>query len=114
MISIKRIYESKSPSDGYRVLVDRLWPRGISKEAAAFDLWMKDIGPSNELRQWFGHDPAKWPEFRKKYRQELKANATQLEELKSLAKKHDALTLVYGAKDKERNQAVVIAELLGE
>lgn len=114
MISVKRIYEPKSPSDGYRVLVDRLWPRGISKEAAAFDSWMKDIGPSNELRQWFGHDPAKWSDFRKKYRQELKSKQAMLEELKGLAKKHDTLTLVYGAKDEKHNQAVVIAELLAD
>jgi uncharacterized protein YeaO (DUF488 family) len=114
MIIIKRVYEPKGKADGYRVLVDRLWPRGISKETAALDLWMKDIGPSNELRKWFGHDPKKWPDFRKRYRQELKAKAVLLEELRSLAKKHDTLTLLYGAKDEKHNQAVVIVELLGK
>jgi uncharacterized protein YeaO (DUF488 family) len=96
------------------VLVDRLWPRGISKDAAAFDLWMKDIGPSNELRQWFGHDPKKWPDFRKKYRRELKTKIDLLDELKDLAKRHSTLTLLYGARDEKHNQAAVIAELLGE
>lgn len=113
MISVKRIYQPKSPSDGYRILVDRLWPRGISKQAAAIDLWMKDIGPSSELRQWFGHEPAKWPEFREKYHKELTAKEDMLEEVKTLANKHENVTLLYSAKDEKRNQAVVIAELLG-
>ena len=114
MIAIKRIYEPKSASDGYRVLVDRLWPRGISKQDAAFDLWVKDIGPSNELRKWFNHDPAKWPEFKDRYKQELKSKVDLLDQLKGMAKKHEQLTLLYGARDEQHNQAVVIAELLGE
>ncbi|HET9721937.1 MAG TPA: DUF488 family protein, partial [Candidatus Saccharimonadales bacterium] len=93
MITIKRVYESKGSDDGYRVLVDRLWPRGLSKEKAGVDLWMKDIGPSNELRKWFNHEPAKWPEFQKKYRAELKSKKQMLDELKELAKKHSQLTL---------------------
>ena len=112
MIAIKRIYEPRSPKDGYRVLVDRLWPRGVSKQEAAIDLWMKDIGPSDELRQWFGHEPAKWPEFRERYRKELAANEAMLGELRNLAEKHKRLTLLYGAKDEEHNQAKVIAESL--
>jgi uncharacterized protein YeaO (DUF488 family) len=114
MITIKRIYEPKSPQDGYRVLVDRLWPRGVSKEKASLDLWMKDIGPSTELRQWFGHDPAKWAGFQKKYRDELKHKADMLAELRELAKGHGTLTLLYGARDQEHNEAVIIAQLLGQ
>ena len=113
MITIKRIYEPNNPQDGCRVLVDRLWPSGVSKEKAALDLWMKDIGPSTELRQWFGHDPAKWAGFQKKYREELKGKNEMLDELRNLAKKHNKLTLLYGARDQEHNEAVIIAELLG-
>jgi len=112
MITIKRIYESKSPEDGCRVLVDRLWPRGVSKEKAALDLWMKDIGPSTELRKWFGHDPAKWAGFQKKYREELKHKAEMLADLRELAQKHGRLTLLYGARDQEHNEAAIIAGLL--
>lgn len=114
MIITKRIYEPKSRGDGYRVLVDRLWPRGLSKDKASIDLWMKDIGPSDELRKWFGHDPVKWEEFRKKYKDELKDKGNMLDQLKELAKKHKKLTLLYGAHDSEHNQAVVIAEVLAE
>ena len=114
MISIKRVYEPKSAGDGCRVLVDRLWPRGVSKEKAALDLWMKDIGPSTELRQWFGHDSAKWAEFQEKYRAELKNKSEMLDELRKLAKEHKRLTLLYGARDEEHNEAVVIAEALGK
>ena len=113
MIVIKRVYEPKSTADGYRVLVDRLWPRGVSKEKAALDLWMKDIGPSTELRQWFGHDSARWAGFQKKYRTELKNKIEMLDKLKKLAKQHDRLTLLYGARDQEHNEAVVIASLVG-
>ena len=113
MVTIKRIYEPNNPQDGCRVLVDRLWPRGVSKEKAALDLWMKDIGPSTELRQWFGHDPAKWAGFQKKYREELKGKNEMLDELRNLAKDNGQLTLLYGARDQEHNEAVIIAELLG-
>jgi len=113
MITIKRIYEPNNPQDGCRVLVDRLWPRGVSKQKAALDLWMKDIGPSTELRQWFGHDPAKWAGFQKKYREELKGKNEMLDELRNLAKDNGQLTLLYGARDQEHNEAVIIAELLG-
>jgi uncharacterized protein YeaO (DUF488 family) len=112
MITIKRVYEAKSRDDGYRVLVDRLWPRGLSKQKAGIDSWMKEIGPSNELRKWFNHDPAKWPEFQKIYQQELKSKSELIGELKKLADQHGKLTLLYSAHDKEHNQAVVIAEEL--
>ena len=111
MIKTKRVYEVKDSSDGYRVLVDRLWPRGVSKERASVDLWLKEVAPSNELRKWFNHDPAKWSEFQKRYRAELKDNAA-LGELKKLAAKHKNLTLLYGAHDQKHNQAVVLADLI--
>ena len=114
MILIKRIYEQRSNSDGYRVLVDRLWPRGVSKEKAALDLWMKDVGPSTELRKWFDHDPKKWLKFQAKYKRELKDKSDLLDELRDLAKKHRQRTLLYGARDTEHNEAVIIAELLNE
>jgi uncharacterized protein YeaO (DUF488 family) len=112
MILIKRVYEPKAKDDGYRVLVDRLWPRGLSKDKAAADLWLKDIGPSNELRKWFNHDPKKWTEFKSRYQAELKSQKDTLAELKQLEAEHDKLTLLYGAHDEKHNQAVVIAEEL--
>lgn len=112
MIQIKRVYEKSGKQDGWRVLVDRLWPRGLTKAAAHVDLWMKDVGPSNALRKWFGHDPARWSEFQKKYRTELTKKKELMTELKKLAKEHATLTLVYGAKDEEHNQAVVLAAAL--
>lgn len=112
MIAIKRIYEPNESKDGYRVLVDRLWPRGVSKEKAALDLWMKDIGPSTELRKWFSHDPKKWPQFQTKYKRELNDKTDLLGELRDAAKKHGQLTLLYGARDQEHNEARVIAEAL--
>jgi uncharacterized protein YeaO (DUF488 family) len=114
MITIKRVYESKGKEDGCRVLVDRLWPRGLSKEKAAIDIWMKEIGPSNELRKWFNHDPAKWDEFKSKYRDELKGKKDLLVELKNLESEHKKITLLYGARDEQHNQAVVIAKELGD
>jgi uncharacterized protein YeaO (DUF488 family) len=110
-IRIKRVYEDRAKDDGYRLLVDRLWPRGISKEGAHVDEWLKEIGPSNELRQWFGHEPPKYPEFKKRYEQELHGQAELLKHLRDLAKKQ-RLTLVYSAKDEEHNQAVVLREVL--
>ena len=111
MINIKRVYEPASKDDGYRVLVDRLWPRGISKNEAAVDLWLKEIAPSNELRKWFGHDPAKFDEFSERYVKELKNNQV-VKDLQELISKHSKLTLLYGAKDKNHNQAVVLAAFL--
>ena len=110
-IKIKRVYEKPSEEDGMRILVDRLWPRGLTKQKAAIDLWLKDIAPSTELRKWFAHDPEKWIEFRKKYLQELKDNKEQISIIKEHLKK-EAVTLVYGAKDEEHNEAHVLEELL--
>ena len=109
-VGLKRAYEAPADSDGMRVLVDRLWPRGVSKAAARIDLWLKDVAPSTKLRKWFGHDPEKWPEFQKRYRAELKGSAA-LAELRRLARQGH-VTLVYGAKDVARNDAVVLAKLL--
>src|SRR5687768_17996837 len=99
-IKIKRVYEQPDKDDGVRILVDRLWPRGLTKEKAAVDLWLKEIAPSTELRKWFGHDPAKWKEFQKRYRQELKNNKEQVSILDEQFKK-GVVTLVYGAKDEQ-------------
>lgn len=111
-VSIKRVYETPDSSDGYRVLVDRLWPRGVAKANAAVDLWLREIGPSDDLRKWFGHDPERFAEFATKYRAELNDNpATQ--QLRALIASHDTVTLVYSAKDEEHNQAVVLAGYLG-
>lgn len=114
-IAIKRIYDDASDSadndDGYRVLVDRLWPRGISKVKARLDLWLKEIGPSTELRKWFGHDPERFEEFRARYLQELDGNPA-VGELLDICRAHDAVTLLYGAKDPEHNQAVVLRDYL--
>jgi uncharacterized protein YeaO (DUF488 family) len=110
-VQIKRIYEPTEPSDGFRVLVDRLWPRGISKERAALDLWMKEIAPSPELRLWFGHDPERWTEFQSRYRAELKEHDSDIAELRSHAHK-GTVTLLFGARDVEHNEAVVLKEVL--
>ena len=110
-IQVKRIYEEPEKSDGFRVLVDRRWPRGISKERAALDLWMKTVAPSTELREWFGHDPKRWKEFVKRYRAELREHTTELAELRSRARK-GPLTLLFGARDSEHNEAIVLKETL--
>jgi len=114
MITLKRIYEPYDKKDGYRVLVDRLWPRGISKERAHLDLWLKDIAPSTELRKWFGHDPTKWRDFQTKYRAELLKNTEAMETLKTAYEEHSKLCLLYGAKDEVHNEAVVLAEVMRE
>ena len=110
-IAIKRAYEPPAATDGFRILVDRLWPRGLSKESAHIDLWLKDIAPSTELRKWFAHDPAKWTEFQRRYRAELKEKDQLLATIKSHARK-TRVTLVYGAKDEQHNDAVVLLDLL--
>jgi len=112
-INIKRIYEKPEKSDGTRILVDRLWPRGLTKEKAAIDLWLKEIAPSNELRKWFGHEPAKWTEFRKRYLQELKKNPVPMSQLKDQLKK-GKMTLLYSAKDENYNQAIILRELISQ
>ena len=113
MLKIKRAYEIVEPSDGTRVLIDRLWPRGMSKENAKIDEWLKDIAPSSELRKWFGHEPEKWPEFKKRYLQELKSpeSVKALKHIADLAARGD-VTIVYGAKDTEHNDARVLLEVL--
>ena len=109
-IFLKRVYESPAKTDGTRVLVDRLWPRGVTKSKAKIDLWLKDLAPTTELRKWFGHDPAKWSEFQKRYRAELKGNPA-LSELRELSRQGD-VTLVYAAKDELHNEAVVLKQVL--
>lgn len=110
-VGLKRVYEPRARADGYRVLVDRVWPRGISKEKAGVDRWAKELAPSTALRKWFGHDPARWREFRSRYRRELKASAEALTDLRARCKRQ-RVTLVYSARDERHNQAVVLKELL--
>jgi uncharacterized protein YeaO (DUF488 family) len=110
-IRLKRAYEPASPSDGYRVLVDRLWPRGISKERARLDEWEKELPPSQELREWFGHEPSRFAEFRRRYITELRSARPRLTELRRRAS-DGTLTLIYSARDTEHNDAVVLAEVL--
>jgi len=112
-INIKRIYAPYEKSDGFRILVDRLWPRGISKKESRIDLWLKDIAPSNKLRKWFAHEPEKWPEFQKKYYQELGRNKEQIDTICDIAGDR-IVTLLYGAKDKEHNNAVALNRYLHE
>jgi uncharacterized protein YeaO (DUF488 family) len=109
-VSTKRIYEAKTAEDGFRVLVDRLWPRGVSKAEAALDLWLKDAAPSTELRKWFAHRPDRWDEFQSRYVVELQST-TAIQQLRELSQK-GAVTLLYGAKDKDHNEAVALAALL--
>lgn len=111
MIKIKRIYDPVSEDDGERILVDRLWPRGLKKEVAKIDEWMKDIAPSDGLRKWFSHDPSKWNEFRKRYKKELSQKADLLDRIKAAAKKGN-VTLLFAAKDIERNNAMALKELI--
>lgn len=110
-IHLKRAYEPASSADGVRILVDRLWPRGVSKERAAIDQWMKEVAPSTELRRWFGHDPKRWSEFCRRYRSELSHHQELLKELRGMARKK-ALTLVYAARDEEHNEAIVLRDVL--
>lgn len=111
IIHTKRIYDPAEKDDGQRILVDRLWPRGVTKERAALDLWLKEIAPSTELRQWFAHDPAKWEGFRKKYRQELAQEPEAVAVLKERIKK-GPVTLLFGARDESHNEALVLKDFL--
>jgi uncharacterized protein YeaO (DUF488 family) len=110
-VRLKRAYEPASAKDGYRVLIDRLWPRGISKKQAKLDEWAKELAPSTQLREWFGHEPSRFPEFRRRYIDELRADVPRLKELRRRARM-STLTLVYSAHDSEHNDAVVLAEVL--
>jgi len=113
-ITLKRVYEAASPADGIRVLVDRLWPRGLRKEEAAVKYWLRDVAPSTELRQWFHANPEAWEEFRERYVKELSGEkeTTALEKLHSLAEANRKLTLLYASRNEERNNATVLKELL--
>jgi uncharacterized protein YeaO (DUF488 family) len=110
-VRLKRAYEPVSQADGYRVLVDRLWPRGLSRERARLDEWARELAPSGELRRWFGHDPARFAEFRQRYTNELAAQDVKLRELRRRARS-GTVTLVYGARDREHNDAIVLADIL--
>ncbi len=110
-LRLKRVYEPPAPEDGVRVLVDRLWPRGLRKADAAVDRWLKELAPSTELRQWFGHEPARWAGFRKRYRSELAERAGLLGELRSLARRQP-VTLLFAARDEAHNEAVVLRDCL--
>lgn len=112
-IALKRAYEAPAAEDGTRILIDRLWPRGIRKEDAAIDRWVKELAPSTGLRRWFGHKPERWPEFRRRYRAELDGHRDLVAELRTLAHRQ-RVTLVYGAKDEAHNDAVVLKEMLAE
>jgi len=111
VVRIKRVYVEPSEDDGERILVDRLWPRGLTKAKAKVDLWLKDVAPSNQLRKWFAHDPERWPEFKRRYVAELKATEKPLTLLR-LEVSRGTITLLYGARDEEHNEAVVLLELL--
>lgn len=112
MLKIKRIYELPEKDDGFRVLVDRLWPRGVSKEKAHLDLWLKEIAPSDALRKWFHHEPARWNEFAAKYRKELAGRKDLVQQIKKLEADHGEVTLLYSAHDPAYNQAVVLRQFL--
>ena len=115
-LRLKRAYEAPSEADGTRVLVERLWPRGMTKEAAALDLWLKEVAPSGELRRWYGHDPARWAEFRRRYEAELRGGgaAEARQRLEALCREGRTVTLVFAARDEARNSAVVLRDVLEE
>ena len=110
-VKLKRAYSTPSPGDGTRILIDRLWPRGVMKANAAIDLWAKDIAPSTALRKWFGHDPARWQEFRRRYSKEIHRHRDRLDELRTFARK-GRITLVYAAHDETHNDAIVLRDIL--
>jgi uncharacterized protein YeaO (DUF488 family) len=112
MRKIKRAYEEPEKDDGYRILVDRLWPRGLPKQKAKIDLWIKEIAPSNETRKWFSHDPGKWEDFKKRYRNELKDKEGLLGRIKQIEREKGTITLLYSAKEKKYNNAVALDEIL--
>ena len=112
MIATKRVYDKPDKDDGFRILVDRLWPRGLTKEKARVDLWLKEIAPSDALRKWFHHEEGGWPEFERRYRSELAKKKDLFAEIKALEKEHGKITLLFGSKDPKQNQAVVLAAML--
>jgi uncharacterized protein YeaO (DUF488 family) len=111
-IVVKRVYDLASPDDGYRVLVDRLWPRGLSHARARLDLWLRDVAPSTALRTWYGHQVERWPEFQKRYTKELEEHPDLLDRLLELEREHQRVTLVFAARDREHNEAQVLAAVL--
>jgi uncharacterized protein YeaO (DUF488 family) len=111
-IAVKRVYDTASPDDGYRVLVDRLWPRGVPRATAGMDLWLRDVAPSTELRTWFGHQPDRWPEFQARYARELQDHGELLDLLVDIERHNERLTLLFAAHDRERNEAQVLADVL--
>jgi uncharacterized protein YeaO (DUF488 family) len=111
-VSVKRVYDQPSADDGYRVLVDRLWPRGLSRALAQLDLWLRDIAPSSELRTWFDHRVERWPGFQERYARELEANGALLDLLVDIERHHHRLTLLFGARDRDHNEAQVLAAVL--
>ena len=112
MIQTKRVYEKPAREDGFRILVDRLWPRGLTKEKAHVDLWRKEIAPSDQLRKWFHHEEMIWSEFVKRYKAELAKKKELLSELKKLEREHGTVTLLFGSKDEKQNQAVILANIV--
>lgn len=112
MIRTKRAYHPASDEDGFRILVDRLWPRGVSKDRLKIDLWLKEIAPSSKLRKWFAHDPHKWEEFRVRYQEELKDKNQYLDQIREIAKIEGTVTLVYSAKDENHNNALVLLDII--
>ncbi len=111
-MALKRAYDPAGPEDGLRILVDRLWPRGLKRESAAIDHWLREVAPSNALRQWFGHDPARWPEFQRRYKAELQGNKKAVAELRALLRGRGQATLLFAAKDTEHNNAVALMRFL--
>ncbi len=109
---LKRVYEEAEKSDGFRILVDRLWPRGISKEKAHIDMWLRDIAPSHELRHWFGHDPAKWKEFQERYKAELESKQEEIVEFQKIIEEEQVVTLLFSASDEKHNNAVALTKIL--
>lgn len=112
MIKTKRVYDTPEKEDGHRILIDRLWPRGLTKEKAKIDLWLKEIAPSDDLRKWYQHDPAKWEEFKRRYEKELKNKHELLNKIKELEKEKGVVTLVFSTKATEYNNAVALKEFL--
>lgn len=112
MIKIKRVYDPPSKEDGYRILIDRLWPRGLTKEKAKINLWLKEIAPSNELRKWYSHDPKKWEEFKNRYRKELANKQELLRKIVQLEKEKDIVTLLYSTRETEHNNAIALQGFL--
>jgi uncharacterized protein YeaO (DUF488 family) len=112
VIRIKRVYDQAFKEDGFRILVDRLWPRGISKDKAKVDLWLKEVAPSDDLRKWFSHDPNKWQEFKERYADELRSKQELLRQIRQAEKERETVTILYSAKDEEHNQAVALVAFL--